>query len=32
VALMFPNEDAEQMKDVIGSSAIWDSRYIKCAT
>jgi hypothetical protein len=34
VASIFPNEDAEQMKvkDVIGSSAIWDSQYIKCAT
>jgi hypothetical protein len=34
VALMFPNEDAEQMKvkDAVGSSAIWDLRYIKCAT
>jgi hypothetical protein len=34
VALMFPNEDAEQMKvkDVVGSSAIWDLRYIKCTT
>jgi hypothetical protein len=34
VALMFPNEDVEQMKvkDVVGSSAIWDLRYIKCAT
>jgi hypothetical protein len=31
VALMFPNEDIEQMKvkDAVGSSAIWDSRYIK---
>jgi hypothetical protein len=34
VALMFPNEDAEQMKvkDFVGSSAIWDSWYIKCAS
>jgi hypothetical protein len=34
VALMFPNKDAEQMrvKDVVGSFAIWDQRYIKCAT
>jgi hypothetical protein len=34
VALMFPNEDAEQMKvkDVVGFSAIWDSWYIKCAS
>jgi hypothetical protein len=34
VALMFPNEDAEQMKvkDAIGSLAIWDLRYIKCTT
>jgi hypothetical protein len=34
VALMFPNEDIEQMKvkNVVGSSAIWNSRYIKFAT
>jgi hypothetical protein len=34
MALMFPNEDAEQMKvkDAVGSSAIWGSWYIKCAT
>jgi hypothetical protein len=34
VALMFPNEDTEQMKvkDVVGSSVIWGSLYIKCAT
>jgi hypothetical protein len=34
VALMFPNEDTEQIKvkDTVGSSAIWDQKYIKCST
>jgi hypothetical protein len=33
VALMFPNEaaDQEKVKSVVGSNAIWDQKYIKCA-
>jgi hypothetical protein len=32
VALMFPNEVAEQekVKDIVGSNVIWDQKYIKC--
>jgi hypothetical protein len=34
VTLMFQNEDAEQhkVKDVVGSSAIWDGNYMKGVT
>ena len=34
VAFMFPNEDTDQMKvkDVVGSSTIWDTGCIKCAS
>jgi hypothetical protein len=32
VALMFPNEAADQEKDVVSSNAIWDQKYIKAAS
>jgi hypothetical protein len=34
VPLIFPNEVAEQdkVKDAVGSNAIWDQKYMKCAS
>jgi hypothetical protein len=34
VALMFPNEAADQakVKDAVGSNAIWDQKYVKLVT